>query len=70
MDQVTGQLFKGKAKTGIDLVAINIQRGRDHGVPGYTRARMACGLPRVQNITELAGEMDAGALDKIANVYR
>ncbi|XP_045119101.1 peroxidase-like [Portunus trituberculatus] len=68
--QVTGQLFRGKAKTGIDLVAINIQRGRDHGVPAYTRARMACGLPRVHNFTELATEMDTGALAKIAKVYR
>ncbi|KAK8379097.1 hypothetical protein O3P69_019137 [Scylla paramamosain] len=67
--QVTGQLFRGKAKTGIDLVSVNIQRGRDHGVPSYTRARMACGLPRVQNFTDLAAEMDAGALAKIAAVY-
>lgn len=67
--QVTGQLFRGKNALGIDLVAINIQRGRDHGVPSYTRARMACGLPAANNFTDLAPYMDAGALANIARVY-
>ncbi|KAG0722502.1 Peroxidasin [Chionoecetes opilio] len=67
--QVTGQLFRGKEATGLDLVSINIQRGRDHGVPAYTRARMACGLPSVKNFTDLAKDMDGGALKKIEAVY-
>lgn len=40
----------------IDLGAIDIARGRDHGVPFYNDLRESYGLPRVSSFTEITGE--------------
>ncbi|CAC5387095.1 PXDN [Mytilus coruscus] len=46
-DQVRNHLFETKftfPSDGFDLAAFNIQRGRDHGIPGYNKFREFCGL--------------------------
>jgi hypothetical protein len=40
----------------VDLAAIDIERGRDHGMPSYNQLRNAYGLPSKTSFTSITGE--------------
>ncbi|XP_045498321.1 peroxidase isoform X1 [Colias croceus] len=55
---------------GLDLVSLNIQRGRDHGLPAYPAWRELCGLPRPTSFDDLQGVFDDMSLSRISNIYK
>lgn len=52
--QITDKLFRLEAPYGSDLAAIDIQRGRDHGLAPYNEYRVACGLSRAANFSDFS----------------
>ena len=50
-----------------DLAAINMQRGREHGLPDYNQARIDVGLSPVRRFSEITS--DRSTARKLAKVY-
>ncbi|MCP9261367.1 Peroxidasin [Dirofilaria immitis] len=64
------EFLRGEGNYGLDLAAMIIQMGRDHGIPGYTAFRSACGLERPTNFTDLADIVVKSLdLDELAKLY-
>ncbi|XP_071089130.1 salivary peroxidase/catechol oxidase-like [Haliotis cracherodii] len=51
---VTDKLFADSKGNSLDLAALNIQRGRDHGLPSYTKWRKYCDVPTATSFDGLA----------------
>ncbi|MEM6555480.1 MAG: peroxidase family protein [Pseudomonadota bacterium] len=58
IDDIRNFLFGQPGSGGFDLASLNIQRGRDHGVPGYNDMREAMGLTRVTQFGQITSDND------------
>ncbi|XP_058813496.1 myeloperoxidase [Topomyia yanbarensis] len=54
---------------GLDLVSLNIQRGRDHGLPSYPHWRKHCRLPPVDTWAQFTEAVDPGSLSQMRRIY-
>jgi hypothetical protein len=76
--QLTKHLFEQRSSStvphgiqcGLDLVSLNIQRGRDHGLPAYIAWREHCGLSRPQSFSDMRSYIDSESLEKMTQLYR
>ena len=51
--ELKDRLFKEGLSPGLDLAALILQTGRDHGIPSYTSWREKCGLTPVNSFDDL-----------------
>ncbi|XP_029940624.1 eosinophil peroxidase-like [Salarias fasciatus] len=58
VDALRERLFQFVQHIASDLGSLNMQRGRDHGLPGYNTWRKFCGLSQPRNQSELAHVLD------------
>ncbi len=54
IDDVRNFLFGPPGAGGFDLASLNIQRGRDHGLPSYNAVRRALGLRPARNFGDVS----------------
>lgn len=66
VDEVRNFLFE-EGNGGLDLAAVNIQRGRDHGLPSYNDMRRGLGLEPRSEFSEITSDSTVTAA--IAEVY-
>lgn len=67
VDDVRNFLFGPPGSGGLDLAALNIQRGRDHGLPSYNDARFGLGLPVRTSFAEISS--DPVTQQRLSSVY-
>ena len=68
--EITEHLFEQANNIALDLGALNIQRGRDHGLPPYNKWREYCGLTVANDFKDLAGDISRREVrEKLEELY-
>ncbi len=67
VDSVRNFLFGPPGSVGLDLVSLNIQRGRDHGLADYNATRVKYGLPAVKSFADITS--DTAVQAKLQQLY-
>nr|AIP87047.1 peroxicentin [Macrotermes barneyi] len=62
-------LYRNNGQFGMDAVSLDIQRGRDHGLPGYNHYRKFCGLPSAKSFDGFLDVMSKSTVAKLKDLY-
>ncbi|XP_070211050.1 salivary peroxidase/catechol oxidase-like isoform X2 [Littorina saxatilis] len=67
--EIQNHLFQDGTGNSVDLIAFNIQRGRDHGLPAYNSWRRFCGLRAASSFNNMP-DHDRFTSQRFSQVYR
>lgn len=67
IDDVRNFLFGPPGSGGFDLASLNLQRGRDHGLPSYNDVRLAYGLSPAVSFADITSNPDLQG--RLASIY-
>jgi len=67
IDDVRNFLFGPPGSGGFDLASLNLQRGRDHGIPTYNDVRLALGLTPALTFADISKKPDVQ--QRLESVY-
>ena len=67
VDDVRNFLFGPPGSGGFDLAALNIQRGRDHGLPSYNEVRTGLGMKPARSFRDIT--RDRAVQERLKAVY-
>ncbi|XP_060128253.1 thyroid peroxidase [Zootoca vivipara] len=70
-EELTKKLFVLSHNGSLDLASLDLQRGRDHGLPGYNDWREFCDLPRLRTESDLTKAIqNRTTVQKIMGLYK
>ncbi|KAK9306667.1 hypothetical protein QLX08_002745 [Tetragonisca angustula] len=70
VEDITSKLFASNEESlGLDAISLDIQRGRDHGLPGYNHYRKYCGLPSAKSFDDFLDYIPMEMIKKLRTVY-
>ena len=71
VEDLRNHLFESSpGRGGLDLVAVNIQRGRDHGLPGYNKYREICTGKKAADWSDLRKSIEPAQIQQLRRVYK
>lgn len=69
--EILNRMFKNKFGNGLDLLSIDIVRGRDHGVPAYHKFRKMCQMStNIKVFNDLAPEIPLSSINQLRETYK
>ncbi|XP_067013234.2 peroxidase isoform X2 [Anabrus simplex] len=68
-EDITSLLYQDSENYGLDIISLDVQRGRDHGLPGYNQFRKICGLPVATSFNDFK-EIPKAIVQKLKSMYK
>ncbi|XP_043269113.1 peroxidase-like isoform X2 [Venturia canescens] len=66
---ITHRLYKTNSSLGLDTISLDIQQGRDHGLPGYNHYRKYCGVPAAKKFGDFMDHIPMEIVKKLESLY-